>query len=213
MGGVVSCLARCLAWGAQHWNLLVVEWSWALALRQRSLGEFPLINITWGWAVSGDPVSWIRLSHLRSWGLTPSWSTNTLSVTRLWMWRSPLWSWIMRVLDVYIEVFTGFSNGFGTDGVKNTLLSQGCVVETAPRSEGLQAAGRRDCPVLTASCDSCHEPCCCCCQIRLPLPLCLKQGPGATPHCVQQTAGRTWRQASLKYFHKNKTLYNSVNVM
>ena len=34
-----SCLASCLARGVQHWSLLVVEWSWVLSLRWRSLGE------------------------------------------------------------------------------------------------------------------------------------------------------------------------------
>ena len=29
--GLCSCLATCLAWGVQHWSLLVVEWSWVLA--------------------------------------------------------------------------------------------------------------------------------------------------------------------------------------
>ena len=38
-------------------SLLVVEWSWVLALRQRSLGELSPINITWGQEVSGGPMS------------------------------------------------------------------------------------------------------------------------------------------------------------
>ena len=37
--------------------LLVVEWSWVLALRWRSLGELLLFDITCTWEVSGGPVS------------------------------------------------------------------------------------------------------------------------------------------------------------
>ena len=37
----------------QPWSLLIIEWSWVLVLRQRSLGEFSLIDITWSWEVSG----------------------------------------------------------------------------------------------------------------------------------------------------------------
>ena len=44
--GLCSCLASCLAWGVQHCSLLVVEWSWVLVLRQRSLGELSPIDIT-----------------------------------------------------------------------------------------------------------------------------------------------------------------------
>ena len=29
--GLCSCLASCLAWGVQHWSLLIIEWSWVLA--------------------------------------------------------------------------------------------------------------------------------------------------------------------------------------
>ena len=46
--GLCSCLASCLAWGVQHWSLLVVEWSWVLALKRRSLGELSPTDITWG---------------------------------------------------------------------------------------------------------------------------------------------------------------------
>ena len=63
--------------------MLVVDWSWVLALRQRSLGELLPIDITWGWEVSGGPMSWTLLSHLRGSGLTPVWSTKTLSATGL----------------------------------------------------------------------------------------------------------------------------------
>ena len=52
-----SCLARCLAWGVQNWSLLVVEWSWVLVLRQRSLGKLLPIDITRGLEVSGGPMS------------------------------------------------------------------------------------------------------------------------------------------------------------
>ena len=80
--GLCSCLAHCLAWGVKHWSLLVVEQSWVLALRQRSLGELSPIDIMWGWEVSGGLMSWSWLSHLRGSRLTPSWSTKTLSTTR-----------------------------------------------------------------------------------------------------------------------------------
>ena len=40
MDGLCSCLASCLASGVQHCSLLVVEWTWVLALRWRSLGNF-----------------------------------------------------------------------------------------------------------------------------------------------------------------------------
>ena len=46
-------------------------------------GELSPIYIMWDQKVSGGPMSWTRLSHLRSSGLTPSWSTKTLSATRL----------------------------------------------------------------------------------------------------------------------------------
>ena len=81
MGGVCSYLTSCLAWGIQHCNLLVVEWSWVLALRRRSLGELTLIDIMWNQEVSGGPMSRTRLSHLRGSGLTASWSTRTPSAT------------------------------------------------------------------------------------------------------------------------------------
>ena len=83
MSGLCSWLASCLAWGVQHWSLLVIEWSCVLALRWRSLGELLLTHITWGQEVSGGPVSWTRLSHLSGSGLTPGWSTKTLSATWL----------------------------------------------------------------------------------------------------------------------------------
>ena len=53
---------------------------------------------------------------------------------------------------------TGFSHGFSTDGLKNTLVSQGCVLETALKPEGLQAAGRRDLPGWPASHDLATNP-------------------------------------------------------
>ena len=81
--GLCSCLASCLAWGVQHCSLLAVEWSWVLALRWRSLGELSLFDITWSWEVSGGPMSWTRLSHLRGSGLAPGQNTKTLSATRL----------------------------------------------------------------------------------------------------------------------------------
>ena len=42
-----------------------------------------LFDITWRWEVSGGPKSRSQLSHLRGSGLTPGWSTKTLSATRL----------------------------------------------------------------------------------------------------------------------------------
>ncbi|XP_067585604.1 RAC-gamma serine/threonine-protein kinase isoform X3 [Pseudorca crassidens] len=53
-------------------------WSWVLVLRRRSLGELSPIDITWGWEVSGGPMSWTRPSHLRGSGLTPGRRTKTL---------------------------------------------------------------------------------------------------------------------------------------
>ena len=38
--GLCSCVASCLASGVKHCSLLVIEWSWVLALRWRSLGDF-----------------------------------------------------------------------------------------------------------------------------------------------------------------------------
>ena len=75
------CLATCLAWGIQLYSLLAVEWSWVLVLRWSYLGQLSLSDITWGREVSGSPMSWTRLSHLRGLDLIPSWSTNTLSAT------------------------------------------------------------------------------------------------------------------------------------
>ena len=75
------CLASCLALGVQHCSLLVIEWSWVLALKWRSLGDLSVFDIMWCWEVSGGPMSWTRLSHLRGTGLTPGQSTKTLSAT------------------------------------------------------------------------------------------------------------------------------------
>ena len=79
--GLCSCLAGCLAWGVQHWILLAIGGSWVLPLRWRSLGELSLIDTMWGREVSGRPMSWSPLFHLRGSGLTPGWSTKTLSAT------------------------------------------------------------------------------------------------------------------------------------
>ena len=38
----------------------------------------------------------------------------------------PIW-----ILKVYIEALTGFSHVYGPDSLNNTLLSQGCVTQTA----------------------------------------------------------------------------------
>ena len=77
------CLASCLAWGVQNWSFLVVEWSWVLALRWRTLGKLAPINITWGWEVSGGLMSPTHLSHLRGSDLSAGRSTKTLSATWL----------------------------------------------------------------------------------------------------------------------------------
>ena len=45
------------AWGVLHWSLLAVGCSWVLTLRWRSLGMLLLIDSTWGWEVSGGPMS------------------------------------------------------------------------------------------------------------------------------------------------------------
>ena len=37
-----------------------------------------------------------------------------------------------KILRVYIEALTGFSHVFSPDGLDSTLLSQGCILETAP---------------------------------------------------------------------------------
>ena len=81
--GLCSCLSSCLTWGVQHWSLLVIEWSWVLALRWRSLREFSPIDIMRSREVSNVPMSGAWLSHLRISGLTPGWSTKTLSATLL----------------------------------------------------------------------------------------------------------------------------------
>ena len=83
MGGVVFLFTSCLSWGVQHWSFLVLEWSWVLGLRQGSLGELSLIDITWGQEVSGGPVTRTRLFHLRGSGLMSGQSTKTLSATQL----------------------------------------------------------------------------------------------------------------------------------
>ena len=44
-----------------------------------------LIDITWGWGVSGGPVSWTWPSHLEGSGPTPSQSTKTLPA--IWLRR------------------------------------------------------------------------------------------------------------------------------
>ena len=40
--------AGSFQWGVQHWSLLVLAWSWVLALSWRSLGELLPFDITWG---------------------------------------------------------------------------------------------------------------------------------------------------------------------
>ena len=49
-----------------------------LSVEMQSLGELSLVNIIWGWEVSGGLMPWTQLSHLRGSGLTPGWSTRTL---------------------------------------------------------------------------------------------------------------------------------------
>ena len=46
-------------------------------------GELSPIDITRGWEVSGRPMSYTWLSHLRGSGLTPGQSTKTLSAPQL----------------------------------------------------------------------------------------------------------------------------------
>ena len=82
-GGCDSYLASSLAWGVYHWSFLAFGWGWVLVLSWRSLGELLLIDIMWSWEVSGGPVSWTQLSHLRDSGLTPGWSIKTLLGTGL----------------------------------------------------------------------------------------------------------------------------------
>ena len=79
--------------GVQHWSFLVIEWSWVLALRQRSLRELSPFDIMWSQEVSGVPMPWTRLSHLRCTGLTPGRSTKTLSATRLLVLQDLLKRW------------------------------------------------------------------------------------------------------------------------
>ena len=87
--GLCSCLASCLVWGIQHWSLLAAGWSCVLVLRQRSLRELLPVDATWSQEVSGGPMSWPQLSHLGGSSLTPSWSTKTLSASRLSVHCSP----------------------------------------------------------------------------------------------------------------------------
>ena len=47
------------------------------------MGEVSLIDVTWGWEVSGGPMSWTQSSHLGGSGPTPGWSTKTLPATQL----------------------------------------------------------------------------------------------------------------------------------
>ena len=82
-----SCFVSCLACGIQHWILLAFRWSWVLVLRWRSLRKLLPIDITWGQEVSGGPMSWTRLFHLRGSGPTPSWSTKTLLCHPAWKKR------------------------------------------------------------------------------------------------------------------------------
>ena len=89
-GWLCSCLASCLAWGVQNWSLLVIEWNWVIVLR------LP-IDITWGWEVSGGPMFWTQLSHLRGSGLTPGWSTKTPSATRLLVLVGLLQRWAVAL--------------------------------------------------------------------------------------------------------------------
>ena len=83
MVGVVLLSCSLFAWGFQHWSLLAVGWSWVLVLRWRSLGELSLIDIMWGWDVSGGLISWTQLSHLRGSCLKPGQSTKILLATQL----------------------------------------------------------------------------------------------------------------------------------
>ena len=83
MGGVVFLSFYLFGKGCQHYSLLVIELSRVLALSWRSLGELSPFDITWSWEVSCGPLSWTWLSHLRGTGLTPGWSTKTVSATWL----------------------------------------------------------------------------------------------------------------------------------
>ena len=58
---LVRWMDSCLECGVQHWRLLLVEWSWVLALRQRCLGECSLIDTTWGW----DSLWWVGVLENR----------------------------------------------------------------------------------------------------------------------------------------------------
>ena len=51
--GFVPVLLLFLAHGVQHFSLLVLEWSWAVALRWRLVGEFLPFDILWNWEISG----------------------------------------------------------------------------------------------------------------------------------------------------------------
>ena len=57
MRGVVFLSCWLFGMGCPALELLVVEWSWVLALRRRSLGKLSLIDITWGQEVSDGPMS------------------------------------------------------------------------------------------------------------------------------------------------------------
>ena len=53
-----SCVPVLLVvWHVQPWSLLVIEWSWVLLFRRRSLGELLPIDIMCGQEVSGVPMS------------------------------------------------------------------------------------------------------------------------------------------------------------
>ena len=83
-------------------SLLVIEWSWVLVLRWRSLGELLPFDITWSREVSGGPMSWAQLSHLRGTGLTPGWSTKTLLAT--WLLTDHFYSYLKKIIK-YGEIF------------------------------------------------------------------------------------------------------------
>ena len=111
---------------AGHWVEL------GLSIETEISGGLLADDITWGWGVSGGPMSWTYLSHLRGSGLAPGQSTKTLSATRVEIHLLLIFACSLpvnrrhlspaafktscslhlpaRILKVYVEALTGFQS-------------------------------------------------------------------------------------------------------
>ena len=65
-----------------HCSLLAFAWGLVSVLRWRPLGEFWLINVSWGQKSSGSPKSWTEFSYFGGSGPTSYYSTKFSQATQ-----------------------------------------------------------------------------------------------------------------------------------